>query len=123
MGAFSVQKTKLVLKRKQNRKFLSLTTASKNQHISTTPLSAVILLFIPVYVNKAQKQFGADSPETPDKYTFESLARKKTQTLKPHHSDFESYPCDFLAKLWLLKLLSSHLIVTKWEEITHWEQI
>jgi len=72
-------------------------------------------------MNEGRNQFGADSPKIPDKYTFESLARKK-QTVKPDHSEFESYLCNFLATLWI-KLLNFHFIVIKCDEITSWEQI
>lgn len=77
MGAFSVQKTKLGFKKKTKSQVLILDKSKyKLAYFNYSFVCCNFTLYS--YVNKAQKQFGVDSPETPDKYTFESLARKKT---------------------------------------------
>ena len=77
-----MQENKLGFKKKTGSKVLILDNSRKKEHISTTPLSAAILLFTSVYMSEGRKQFCGDSTKTLDRYTFKNVIhppKKKTK--------------------------------------------
>lgn len=68
-----MQESKLGFKKKTGSKVLILDNSRKKEHISTTLLSAAILLFISVYMSGGREQFCGDSTKTHDRYTFKNV--------------------------------------------------